>query len=480
MVVAEVLLLAGPACAACAALPPGADRLTPCLPACPRLPLPRLQSILEQDALHAGFRSEVLKSQELQVGWPQGAGLGVGSGWRSRPAGWLAGWLAGGCPQAGLARQAAGQVARRVSRAAWALLSVNCLGRASLMCGSVLPRWAPACPYPLNGPVSALRPAGGHLHAGHRAAADQPGEDPVRDTVRRQRGWWWWCVCALLLGVTQSCRPAHAARLGCAVSKIRSPVCPPSRSFPPSCFPCFQLLSSRAFFLPPRSYEIDKLTASQRLDLNLEKGRMRDELQMLRDKSNELEIKARSFLNREGGRECLAGRVALAALPVPCLSLTGRAGRECVCVVWAGWWWRRCLVVGWARHVRPAAACASPPPLLFAPRARPLHPALALHLPNTRTLHTAPPADGQGGQLAQGRHGAEQERHGEVRAGADAGAHDGRAGCRAPAHALSAGPGDWQEGWLAGRAGPDCALPSPRPACVFPRLSSSRRWGLLL
>lgn len=30
--------------------------------------------------------------------------------------------------------------------------------------------------------------------------------------------------------------------------------------------------------LPPR-YEIDKLTASQRLDLNLEKGRMRDELQ---------------------------------------------------------------------------------------------------------------------------------------------------------------------------------------------------------
>ena len=40
-------------------------------------------------------------------------------------------------------------------------------------------------------------------------------------------------------------------------------------------------------------YEIDKLTASQRLDLNLEKGRMRDELQMLRDKSNELEIKVK-------------------------------------------------------------------------------------------------------------------------------------------------------------------------------------------
>ncbi|KAK9806847.1 hypothetical protein WJX72_004812 [[Myrmecia] bisecta] len=38
-------------------------------------------------------------------------------------------------------------------------------------------------------------------------------------------------------------------------------------------------------------YEVDKLTASQRLDLNLEKGRMRDELQALRDKANELEIK---------------------------------------------------------------------------------------------------------------------------------------------------------------------------------------------
>ena len=38
-------------------------------------------------------------------------------------------------------------------------------------------------------------------------------------------------------------------------------------------------------------YEVDKLTASQRLDLNLEKGRMRDEMQALRDKTNELEIK---------------------------------------------------------------------------------------------------------------------------------------------------------------------------------------------
>lgn len=40
-----------------------------------------------------------------------------------------------------------------------------------------------------------------------------------------------------------------------------------------------------------RRYEVDKLTASQRLDLNLEKGRMRDELQALRDKANELEVK---------------------------------------------------------------------------------------------------------------------------------------------------------------------------------------------
>ncbi len=39
---------------------------------------------------------------------------------------------------------------------------------------------------------------------------------------------------------------------------------------------------------PYNRYEIDKLTASQRLDLNLEKGRMRDELQAVRDKANEM------------------------------------------------------------------------------------------------------------------------------------------------------------------------------------------------
>eukprot|EP00884_Botryococcus_braunii_P015062 jgi/Botrbrau1/23557/Bobra.0141s0028.1 len=38
-------------------------------------------------------------------------------------------------------------------------------------------------------------------------------------------------------------------------------------------------------------YEIDKLSSMQRLDLNLEKGRMRDDMQVLRDKANELEIK---------------------------------------------------------------------------------------------------------------------------------------------------------------------------------------------
>ena len=38
-------------------------------------------------------------------------------------------------------------------------------------------------------------------------------------------------------------------------------------------------------------YEVDKLTSATRLDLNLEKGRMRDELQALRDKAAELEIK---------------------------------------------------------------------------------------------------------------------------------------------------------------------------------------------
>ena len=49
------------------------------------------------------------------------------------------------------------------------------------------------------------------------------------------------------------------------------------------CFKAFTCIASR--------YEVDKLSASQRLDLNLEKGRMRDELQVLRDKSNEMEIK---------------------------------------------------------------------------------------------------------------------------------------------------------------------------------------------
>ena len=44
-------------------------------------------------------------------------------------------------------------------------------------------------------------------------------------------------------------------------------------------------------------YEVDKLTASQRLDLNLEKGRMRDELQAQRDKVNELEIKVDKEVN---------------------------------------------------------------------------------------------------------------------------------------------------------------------------------------
>eukprot|EP00877_Chromochloris_zofingiensis_P015058 jgi/Chrzof1/9806/Cz04g16100.t1 len=44
-------------------------------------------------------------------------------------------------------------------------------------------------------------------------------------------------------------------------------------------------------------HEIDKLTASQRLDLNLEKGRMRDDLLQLRDKSTELEIKMDRDIN---------------------------------------------------------------------------------------------------------------------------------------------------------------------------------------
>ncbi|GMH35747.1 hypothetical protein BSKO_03615 [Bryopsis sp. KO-2023] len=44
-------------------------------------------------------------------------------------------------------------------------------------------------------------------------------------------------------------------------------------------------------------HEIDKLTSSQRLDLNLEKGRMRDELHALRDKTNDLELKIDREIN---------------------------------------------------------------------------------------------------------------------------------------------------------------------------------------
>lgn len=43
---------------------------------------------------------------------------------------------------------------------------------------------------------------------------------------------------------------------------------------------------------------MDKLTASQRLDLNLEKGRIRDELQSLRDMATEMEIKVAIFWGR--------------------------------------------------------------------------------------------------------------------------------------------------------------------------------------
>lgn len=56
--------------------------------------------------------------------------------------------------------------------------------------------------------------------------------------------------------------------------------------------------------------EADKLTAATRLDLNLEKGRMRDEIQALRDKAAELEIKVdkeTSALKGEGGLFCDLG-----------------------------------------------------------------------------------------------------------------------------------------------------------------------------
>ncbi|KAJ9506574.1 hypothetical protein QJQ45_019006 [Haematococcus lacustris] len=44
-------------------------------------------------------------------------------------------------------------------------------------------------------------------------------------------------------------------------------------------------------------HENDKLVASQRLDMNLEKGRMRDDLQLIRDKTTELAIKVDRDIN---------------------------------------------------------------------------------------------------------------------------------------------------------------------------------------
>ena len=76
----------------------------------------------------------------------------------------------------------------------------------------------------------------------------------------------------------------------------------------------------------PRRYEIDKLTASQRLDLNLEKGRMRDELQMLRDKTNELEIKVGWGENIPGERVEYSWRGMHAGEGAVCACLCGRGG----------------------------------------------------------------------------------------------------------------------------------------------------------
>jgi hypothetical protein len=44
-------------------------------------------------------------------------------------------------------------------------------------------------------------------------------------------------------------------------------------------------------------HEIDKLTSAQRLDLNLEKGRMRDDLQHMRDRATDLELKMDREIN---------------------------------------------------------------------------------------------------------------------------------------------------------------------------------------
>jgi hypothetical protein len=118
------------------------------LPACS---LGALQSILEQDALHAGFRSEVLKSQELQV----------------RHAMRLA------CPgmQPLVAQRGKWHAALCFAAFRTALcLCLLSLGHCCVPATSRPPRFRCIC-------------TGGHIHSRHRAAADQPGEDPIRDPV---------------------------------------------------------------------------------------------------------------------------------------------------------------------------------------------------------------------------------------------------------------------------------------------------------
>ena len=83
-------------------------------------------------------------------------------------------------------------------------------------------------------------------------------------------------------------------------------------------------------------YEVDKLSASQRLDLNLEKGRMRDELQVLRDKSNEMEIK----MDRETNALKAAVEQSKNEVQQLCVLVTNPSCALCwICCYKPRWWY---------------------------------------------------------------------------------------------------------------------------------------------
>ncbi len=79
----------------------------------------------------------------------------------------------------------------------------------------------------------------------------------------------------------------ESERLANDVSKVRSEIRCPEHALPSAMIHGNVLVQMPSSLLLPQNallvcrYEVEKLTASQRLDLNLEKGRMRDELQVM-------------------------------------------------------------------------------------------------------------------------------------------------------------------------------------------------------